>query len=96
MLLQIPHLEIAYRYWNSNQGSNPFKDSDDRLGRWQAGLWTSDAPGATDAWRKADATMRDITAGAAEIRGLQSEAGTWDARGLMVTRLLNHSPGGLV
>ncbi|MCB0044586.1 MAG: glycosyltransferase family 39 protein [Caldilineaceae bacterium] len=83
LILQIPYMEYAYRYYSSDQGPDPFAGSDARLGWWAKGLWTNyDAP---DEEKRvaADAEMRRITAGAGTIWVLSSEVEMWDQRHLM-------------
>ena len=83
LLLQIPHLEWAYRYYSSDRGRTPFAGSDERLGDWAAGLWTNnglpDEEAATDVARQ----MMSLTAGRDELWLLSSEVEMWDARQLM-------------
>ena len=83
LILQIPHLEFAYRYYTSNQGSSPFDGGDDRLGWWAGGPWTNNGLSDEDARRRVDEEMREMTAGARDIWVIRSESETWDSRRLM-------------
>ncbi len=83
LLLQIPHLEYAWRYYTSDQGTDPFAGSDARLGRWAGGLYTNngldDATAAADVERQ----MRVLTAGMSDLWLIRSEPEMWDQRRLM-------------
>ena len=83
LILQIPHLEFAYRYYSGDQGSSPFEGSDDRLGWWTGGTWTNNELDDEDAMRGVDEEMHEKTAGARGIWVISSESETWDSRGLM-------------
>jgi hypothetical protein len=83
LILQIPHLEFAYRYYTGDQGPFPFEGSDDRLGWWAGGLWTNNALSVEDAGRGVDREMHELTAGAEDIWIIWSESETWDSRRLM-------------
>lgn len=83
LILQIPHLEFAYRYYTGDQGPSPFEGSDARLGWWAGGPWTNNELGDEDAGRGVDEEMREKTAGAGGIWVISSESETWDSRRLM-------------
>ncbi len=83
LILQIPHLEYAFRYYSGDQGPAPFAGSDERLGRWVGGLWTNGAVDDAAAADEADVQLRGITNADAELWVMRSEADMWDRRGLM-------------
>lgn len=83
LILQIPHLELAYQYYARDQGPNPFQESEAHLGWWRGGPWTNDGLSDDRARRIVDEEMREKTAGASEIWVLQSEAQLRDERDLM-------------
>ena len=83
LILQIPYLEFAYRYYTGDQGPFPFEGSDDRLGWWAGGLWTNNELSVEDAGREVNRAMHKITAGAEDIWIIWSESETWDSRRLM-------------
>lgn len=91
LVLQIPHLEYAYRYYSGDQGPAPFAGSDAHLGRWVGGLWTNGGQDETTAAAEADAQMRALTGGEADIWVMRSEADMWDQRGLMDAWLAQHA-----
>jgi mannosyltransferase len=90
LILQIPHMEYAYRYYSSDQGPRPLEGSDARLGRWAGGLWTNN--GWTDEQAKADVDrqMQALTAGMTRVWVLRSEVEMWDSRHLMDQWLDEH------
>lgn len=90
LLLQIPHLEHAYRYYSGDQGTAPFAGSDARLGNWAGGLWTNHPADDTAIALEVDAQMRSLTAGAADLWLMLSETEMWDQRRLMVAWLEQH------
>lgn len=90
LILQIPHMEYAYRYYSSDLGSAPFAGSDERLGRWAGGLWTNNGLPDEQARALVDQQMRLATAGATDIWVLRSEVEMWDSRYLMDEWLQNH------
>lgn len=90
LILQIPYMEYAYRYYSSNFGPQPFADSDRRLGHWAGGLWTNDGAGDDQARTAVDVQMRELTAGSNEVWLLLSEADMWDQRRLMDEWLKQH------
>lgn len=57
LVLQIPHLEVAYRYYSSDQGSYPLAGGEERLGRWAGGLGVFDPPGE-ETGQEVDLLMR--------------------------------------
>lgn len=83
LVLQIPHLEWAYRYYSSDQGRDPFAGSDNRLGRWIGGPWTNTGRNDTDARNEVDLYMQQSTQGIHEIWVIFSEATMWDNRQLL-------------
>ncbi len=83
LVLQIPHLEYAYRYYSSDQGTDPFAESDARLGNWRHGLWTNTGTGDEEARAVAAEQMGAMTRGTTEAWVIQSEAEMWDTRRLM-------------
>ena len=83
LILQIPHLEFAYRYYSGSQGPAPFEGGDGRLGWWVGGPWTNNALSDEKARRGVDEEMHEKTAGAGDIWIMQSEIETWDSRRLM-------------
>ena len=91
LILQMPYLERAYRYYSSEHTSNPFAGSDERLGRWSGGPWTNNDLGDDQARQGVDAEMRAKTAGAAAIWVLLSEAHLADERALMRRWLNQHA-----
>ena len=83
LILQIPHMEFAYRYYSSDQGSNPFEDSEERLGWRSYGLWTNNGLSDDEVWHEVDQEMIERTEGASILWVLRSEAETWDKRDFM-------------
>jgi 4-amino-4-deoxy-L-arabinose transferase-like glycosyltransferase len=83
MILQIPHLEYAYRYYSGDQGRAPFAQSDERLGRWIGGLWTNDGRSDEETAGAVDLQMRQATAQGKEVWLLTSEPEMWDQRRMM-------------
>ena len=90
LILQIPHLEWAYRYYTSDFGPRPFDDSDSRLGAWRPGLWTNQGLGDDQARTDVDRQMQTLTAGYATVWVLRSEVEMWDRRQLMDEWLAGH------
>lgn len=90
LILQIPHMEWAYRYYSSDLQPDLFAGSDARLGRWAQGLWTNNDAPDEEARALVDLQMRQITAGASELWVLRSEVEMWDARHLMDAWLDQH------
>lgn len=83
LILQIPHLEYAYRYYSGNLDSDPFAGSDARLGNWKGGLWTNADADDAAAVVHADRQMREMTQGASDVWVILSEVEMWDRRRLM-------------
>ena len=83
LILQIPHMEFAYRYYSSDFGPDPFGESDTRLGWWAHGLWTNHGLPDEEARADVDRQMRTVVAGAQDIWVLRSEVEMWDRRHLM-------------
>jgi hypothetical protein len=83
LILQIPHLEYAYRYYSSDMGTQPFAGSTERLGNWVGGVWTNGDWDDAAASRLTDQQMRTITQNAGEVWVIVSEAEMWDRRRLM-------------
>lgn len=90
LILQIPHMEWAYRYYSSDLQPDLFTGSDTRLGHWARGLWTNNGAPDEQARTQVDLQMRQITAGATELWVLRSEVEMWDARHLMDAWLDQH------
>jgi drug/metabolite transporter superfamily protein YnfA len=90
LILQIPYLEWAYRYYTSDQGTRPFANSDARLGRWMEGLWTNHGWSDDEAWADVHARMVEATADAETVWLLRSEPEMWDSRRLMEQWLEEH------
>ncbi len=80
LILQIPHLEYAYRYYSSERGPDPFAGSDERLGRWVEGLYTAGELDENQARQFVDEEMRQMTASAAAIWVLYADEETADPR----------------
>jgi hypothetical protein len=83
LILQIPHMEWAYRYYTSDFGPRPFAESDARLASWMGGLWTNQ--GWPDDVARYDVAqqMSDKTAGYTDVWVLRCEVEMWDQRHLM-------------
>lgn len=90
MILQIPHMEWAYRYYTSDFGPRPFAESEERLAPWTGGLWTNQ--GWPDEVAQADVAqqMAEKTAGYSDVWLLRSEVEMWDQRHLMDQWLDEH------
>lgn len=92
LILQIPHMEYAYRYYSGGvRGPQPLAGSDERLGRWAGGLWTNNGWSDEQAWAEVDRQMQLMTAGAPGIWVMLSEAEMWDSRRLMDRWLNEHA-----
>ncbi len=83
LILQIPHMEYAYRYYTSDFGPRPFEGSDARLGVWMRGLWTNHGWPDDAARQEVARQMQAQTAGHTDIWVLRSEVEMWDQRHLM-------------
>ena len=90
LILQIPHLEWAYRYYTSDFGPRPFADSDARLGAWRPGLWTNQGQADDVARAEVERHMQTLTAGYDVVWLLRSEVEMWDRRRLMDEWLDGH------
>jgi 4-amino-4-deoxy-L-arabinose transferase-like glycosyltransferase len=90
LILQIPHMEYAYRYYSGNFGPRPFVESDSRLGPWMGGLWTNQGWPDDAARQEVDRQMQSQTAGHHDIWVLHSEVEMWDQRHLMDAWLDEH------
>jgi uncharacterized membrane protein len=90
LILQIPHLKYAMRYYSSDFGPRPFEGSDARLGRWAEGLWTNHGWEDEPARALVDQQMRDMTDGVTDVWVLRSEVEMWDQRHLMAEWLQAH------
>ena len=82
LILQIPHMEFAYRYYSGDPISNPFEESDARLGRWKGGPWTNDGFPDELAREQVARELEAATAGINEVWILNSEVEMWDTRRL--------------
>ena len=90
LIVQIPHMEYAYRYYSSGFGSSPFDGSDERLGRWMGGLWTNHGYPDEQTRAMVDVDMRAATEGVVDIWVMRSEVEMWDARHFMDEWLEKH------
>lgn len=90
LILQIPHLQYAMRYYSSDFGPRPFDGSEERLAPWAGGLWTNNGWADDQARGLADQQMREMTAGASDVWVLRSEVEMWDQRHLMEEWLESH------
>ncbi len=82
LILQIPHMEFAYRYYSGDLESNPFEDSDARLGQWKGGPWTNNGFPDEMAREQVARELEMATVGINEVWILNSEVEMWDSRGL--------------
>lgn len=83
LILQIPHMEYAYRYYTSDFGPRPFHDSEARLAPWAPGLWTNTNLPDEQARQAVAQQMAGLTAGFRDVWVLRSEVEMWDQRHLM-------------
>lgn len=90
LILQIPHLEWAYRYYTSDYTFDAFQDSDRRLGWWAGGPYTNWGRSTAVEEVAVDTYMRSITDGAGTVWAVLSEVEMWDARRLMDAWLDRH------
>jgi hypothetical protein len=90
LILQIPHMHYAYRYYTGDFGPQPFAGSDRRLGVWMEGLWTNQGWPDDLARQEVDRQMQQQTAGYSDIWVLRSEVEMWDQRHLMDEWLAAH------
>ncbi|MFN8466185.1 MAG: glycosyltransferase family 39 protein [Caldilineaceae bacterium] len=90
LILQIPHQEWSFRYYSDSFSSNPFVDSDARLGRWMQGPYTNYGQPDAEARAVLDAQMQAGTSGQPTVWVMVSEATMWDSRQLMNEWLNQH------
>jgi uncharacterized membrane protein len=90
LILQIPHMEYAYRYYTGDFGARPFDGSEARLGPWMGGLWTNHGWPDDAARQEVDRQMQTQTAGYTDVWVLRSEVEMWDQRHLMDEWLEQH------
>jgi 4-amino-4-deoxy-L-arabinose transferase-like glycosyltransferase len=83
LILQIPHTHLAYRYYTSDFGADPFADSEMRLAPWFEGLWTNNSLPDDQAYPQVSEIMAQRTEGYGDVWVLLVEAGFWDPRRLM-------------
>jgi hypothetical protein len=83
LILQIPHMEWAYRYYTSDFGSRPFDQSEARLAPWVGGLWTNHGWADDVAIADVAQQMSVQTAGYRDVWVFLSEVEMWDQRHLM-------------
>jgi hypothetical protein len=90
LILQIPHMEWAYRYYTSDFGPRPFAESEARLSPWIGGLWTNQGWEDEVARQEVARQMAVQTAGYSDVWILRSEVEMWDQRHLMDQWLDQH------
>jgi uncharacterized membrane protein len=90
LILQIPHMEWAYRYYSSDFGPRPFAESETRLAPWEGGLWTNQGWPIDVAQVDAAQQMAEKTAGYRDVWVFRSEVEMWDNRHLMDQWLDEH------
>ncbi|MEZ4870082.1 MAG: glycosyltransferase family 39 protein [Caldilineaceae bacterium] len=83
LILQIPHMEYAYRYYTSDFSPSLWTESDAHLGKWVGGLWTNGGEADEQANAIVAQEMEELTAGHTELWLLSSEVEMWDNRHLM-------------
>jgi 4-amino-4-deoxy-L-arabinose transferase-like glycosyltransferase len=91
LILQAPHLEIVYRYYSGDMGSDPLQGSDRRLGRWAPGPWTNNELDDAEARRQVAQAMEAMTEGAGDVWVILNETEAWDERELMTGWLDAHA-----
>jgi hypothetical protein len=92
LILQVPHLEIAYRYYSGDQSAAPFAGSEERLGWWVGGPMTNTAHQDDESSARMVAQDMDAaTAGATNVWVMLSEDALWDTRGLLIEWLNRHA-----
>ena len=89
LIIQIPNLHVAYQYYGSDQGADPFENGQKRLGWWAAGLSPATELGDEAARSQVDVQMRGLTFGAGDIWVMLSEADLADPSHLMLDWLDN-------
>jgi hypothetical protein len=90
LLLQIPYLEWADRYYTSNFDSRPFANSEPRLAPWTGGMWTNQGWAEDVAQLDVARQMSEKTVGYGDVWVLRSEVEMWDQRHLMDQWLEQH------
>jgi hypothetical protein len=90
LILQIPHMEWAYRYYTSDFGPRPFVESETRLSPWIGGVWTNQGWPDDVAQQDVARQMSVQTAGYSDVWVLRSEVEMWDQRHLMDQWLDEH------
>jgi hypothetical protein len=90
LILQIPHMEWAYRYYSSDFGPRPFAESEARLAPWIGGLWTNQGWEDEVARNAVAQQMLTETAGYTDVWLFRSEVEMWDRRHLMDQWLEEH------
>ena len=90
LILQIPHMEWAYRYYTSDFGTRPFAESETRLTPWIGGMWTNQGWPDEEARLDVARQMSVQTAGYQDVWVLRSEVEMWDQRQLMDQWLDEH------
>jgi hypothetical protein len=90
LILQIPHMEWAYRYYTSDFGPRPFAESEARLSPWIGGMWTNQGWPDDVAQQDVARQMSVQTAGYSDVWVLRSEVEMWDQRHLMDQWLDEH------
>jgi mannosyltransferase len=91
LILHIPHLHHAYRYYSSDFGPRPFDESEARLHPWAEGIWTNQGWPDETLQVQLDAQMQALTAGYSTLWVLRSEVEMWDQRHLMAAWLDQHA-----
>lgn len=91
LVLQIPHQEWAYRYYSSDQGPDPFANSDERLARWGGGPYTNWGRPDDVARVETDVHMQGLVRDAQDVWVMLSEVPMWDSRRLMDAWLNEHA-----
>lgn len=84
LIIQIPNLHVAFQYYSSDQGPDPFENGQKRLGWWAAGLSPATELGDEAAKSQVDMQMRGLTFGAEDIWVMLSEGELADPSHLML------------
>jgi len=84
LILQIPYLEWAYRYYTGDFQADLFVGSEARLGWWAGGIWSNNGLADEAARGLAAQELSAMTAGANDLWLLTSEVEMWDARHLLL------------
>ncbi len=90
LILQIPYLEWAYRYYTGNFQADLFVEGDRRLGNWVGGIWSNNGLPDDQARGLAEQEITELTAGVDELWLLTSEVEMWDARHFLLQWLDAH------